>query len=60
MPVGLHVRPLQFARTKGNLTCVAGERVGGLDIRLGRHLLRGHDAGLWERRGVEGEDQNER
>jgi hypothetical protein len=40
MPVGLHVRPLQITGAESNLTCVARERVRGLDIRLGWDLRR--------------------
>jgi hypothetical protein len=40
MPVGLHVRPLQFTRAEGDLTCVAREGMCGLNIRLGWDLRR--------------------
>lgn len=40
MPVGLHVRPLQLAGAKCDLACVAGERMGRLDIRLSGDLRR--------------------
>lgn len=46
MPVGLHVRPLQVARPEGDLTCVAGERMGRLDVSLGRDLRR-HFCRYW-------------
>lgn len=34
------MRPLQLAGAEGDLTCITGERMGRLNIRLGRDLRR--------------------